>query len=240
MSIKEIEKKYLVEDSINFVNYLKNKNLPVESYNQMYLQMKEKESFVITKDRNNFYLVVNDENSLQEKLRLEVDNETYNNLLTLDGEKITKNKFSINPFKNTLRVRVINDQEAIFCIKGQKSEDGLSCPEIEFEIDIFAANYLKNFENTSLEKFRYKINLEDNLIEIDEYCKNLNGLYTIEVEFKDEESANNYRLPKELEQYKITEITKDNRFSNYNLSIVKDLSDVYKKKENKRKSRLKR
>lgn len=230
----EIEKKYLVNDIENFLNYIKENNLEFESYEQMYLQMKEPDSFVVLKDRSSFFLVINDENSLQEELKLEITEEKYNELKSLKGKELSKDKFAIDPLKNTIRVRVIDNDKAVFCVKGEKSKNGLSCPEIEFDIEVFAANYLKNFENTSLEKKRYKTIIDDNLLEIDEYSKSLNGLYTIEVEFDNEDSANAYELPQSISQYNIEDITNEKKFSNYNLSKVKSLNDVLKKKNSNR------
>ena len=50
-------------------------------------------------------------------------------------------------------------------------------------------------EGKRLEKIRYEIPYEDNIIELDIYCGNLEGLVTAEVEFSTEKESDNFVLP---------------------------------------------
>lgn len=69
--------------------------------------------------------------------------------------------------------------------------------EIEFEIpyskykDIIN---LKMYKGTIINKLRYRISLENNLVaELDVYGKELFGLIIVEVEFKTEEEAKSFK-----------------------------------------------
>ncbi|MFR7544910.1 MAG: hypothetical protein ACLUWN_03075 [Clostridia bacterium] len=111
-------------------------------------------------------------------------------------------------------------------------------PKEEFE------KLIKKPISNIIEKTRITIPIENNLkVEIDVYCDYLEGLLTAEVEFQDEEQANNFQKPdwlgeelgyKKLSNRKLAEMTKDEwqkevtkEFIKNNNIIIKMLKDNY-------------
>ena len=70
-------------------------------------------------------------------------------------------------------------------------------------------------ESRIIDKTRYKIPYEEYTIELDIYKENLDGLLTAEVEFKNEEESNQFKLP----EYFDTELTDDPNYKNKNLAL---------------------
>lgn len=111
-------------------------------------------------------------------------------------------------------------------------------PKEEFE------KLIKKPISNIIEKTRITIPIENNLkVEIDVYYDYLEGLLTAEVEFQDEEQANNFQKPdwlgeelgyKKLSNRKLAEMTKDEwqkevtkEFIKNNNIIIKMLKDNY-------------
>ena len=111
-------------------------------------------------------------------------------------------------------------------------------PKEEFE------KLIKKPISNIIEKTIITIPIENNLkVEIDVYCDYLEGLLTAEVEFQDEEQANNFQKPdwlgeelgyKKLSNRKLAEMTKDEwqkevtkEFIKNNNIIIKMLKDNY-------------
>lgn len=111
-------------------------------------------------------------------------------------------------------------------------------PKEEFE------KLIKKPISNIIEKTRITIPIENNLkVEIDVYYNYLEGLLTAEVEFQDEEQANNFQKPdwlgeelgyKKLSNRKLAEMTKDEwqkevtkEFIKNNNIIIKMLKDNY-------------
>lgn len=111
-------------------------------------------------------------------------------------------------------------------------------PKEEFE------KLIKKPISNIIEKTRIKIPIENNLkVEIDVYYDYLEGLLTAEIEFQDEEQANNFQKPdwlgeelgyKKLSNRKLAEMTKDEwqkevtkEFIKNNNIIIKMLKDNY-------------
>lgn len=111
-------------------------------------------------------------------------------------------------------------------------------PKEEFE------KLIKKPISNIIEKTRITIPIENNLkVEIDVYCDYLEGLLTAEVEFQNEEQANNFQKPdwlgeelgyKKLSNRKLAEMTKDEwqkevtkEFIKNNNIIIKMLKDNY-------------
>ncbi|MFT7824146.1 MAG: CHAD domain-containing protein [Sulfurimonas sp.] len=67
-------------------------------------------------------------------------------------------------------------------------------------------------------KDRYTFEYENNLYEMDIFKGALKGLCYLEIEFEDEETAKDYRLPKIFETLLVAEVTYDSSFNNSALS----------------------
>jgi len=116
--------------------------------------------------------------------------------------------------KPEIRVRKKNTKYYI-TIKG---EEKLIRNEWETEIPKWVFYELwKNTKNMRIEKIRYAINDNDNNnLEIDFFKNNLEGLYILECEFKNENDAMNFNPPKWLGT--INDVTNDKRYYNKNLA----------------------
>ncbi len=139
-----------------------------------------------------------------------------NNLKNYKSKEISQGYISdINP---TIRIRKQNDQH-ILTIKSvanvAKNKQHLINEEIEFEIskDKFE-NLSTKVDNNFIEKTRYFIELSDHIAELDIYHNDLSPLVTVEVEFKNEASALDFKPP---EWFGI-DVTKDIRYKNFYLS----------------------
>lgn len=114
------------------------------------------------------------------------------------------------------------------CYLTKKSTGQLVREEIEKEIDektyfLLLANFI---ENNVIRKKRYYIPLSSRLTaEIDVYEDQLEGLKVVEVEFDNEESANNFDVPNWFGK----EITYDSNYKNKNLSKLNKYNKVYSK-----------
>ena len=99
-----------------------------------------------------------------------------------------------------------------------KSGGTLSRKELEIGIPKFIFNILwPKTEGRRIEKIRYSKSLSSGLVlEFDEYFGSLKGLITLEVEFSDEDSANNFMLPEYIQGI---DITADMKYKNKNLAI---------------------
>ncbi len=111
----------------------------------------------------------------------------------------------------TVRVRVAGNQ-GLITIKGKTT--GISRPEYEYEIPVTEANELiNNFSAFNvIEKYRYCIEFEGNIWEIDEFLGDNSGLVVAEIELNDE----NQQFVKP--QWVGEEVSYDKRYSNSYLS----------------------
>lgn len=119
---------------------------------------------------------------LLETARLSELTQTYINLPNVNGE---------------CRVRSIDNKIFKFTLKRPVSEDGLIREEIEEEISREDYElFLHNQIGDTIKKSRYEISAENDLnYELDIYHDNLEGLMVVEVEFANEELANNFVKP---------------------------------------------
>jgi CYTH domain-containing protein len=97
-----------------------------------------------------------------------------------------------------------------------KSGGNKTRTEVEIEIgkDQFEALWPLT-EGKRVEKTRYEYPYVGDLIEIDIYRGQLEGLITAEVEFESEDASTNFRPPIYMER----EITDDKRYKNQNLAL---------------------
>ncbi len=133
-----------------------------------------------------------------------------NSLETYVSNKIKQSYISTKP---TIRVREQNN-EYILTVKGsgkiKKEEYELNISKEEYE------NLLLKKEGDTIEKTRYLIPIHNNLIaELDIYHKNLNGLFTVEVEFDSIEAYESFIAP----NWFGLDVSTDKHYKNTSLSI---------------------
>ncbi len=86
--------------------------------------------------------------------------------------------------------------------------------EAEISEDLFNELW-STTEGKRVEKTRYKIPYGKHFIELDEYHGKLQGLYTAEIEFKNEDDSNNFVAP----DWFGGEVTEDKGYKNQNLAL---------------------
>lgn len=92
-----------------------------------------------------------------------------------------------------------------------KSAGRLSRDELEVELDSYQYKQLKGSSiSNTITKIRHILEYEENIVEIDEYILDLNGLLIAEVEFESVEEANSFIPPAFLGK----EVTNDMSFKN--------------------------
>ncbi len=90
-------------------------------------------------------------------------------------------------------------------------------------IEVTKANYLKKRKKLvghKIFKNRYTIEQDREKYFIDRYLDNLDGLYMLEVLFKNKKDRLNYELPDIFRHFVIKDITKDERYQNKNLALL--------------------
>ncbi len=124
-------------------------------------------------------------------------------------QKIVQTYLNFSP---EIRVRNINNGEKyILTIKSDMSVDGLTRDEKEYYIsEDEYNNLLKKQEGNTIVKTRYQIFDNGNIMEIDIFEKQLEGLAYMEVEFETEEKARAFETPK----WVIRDVTDDIRYKN--------------------------
>jgi len=102
----------------------------------------------------------------------------------------------------------------------------------EYEEFVDRDEYLKYRKEASniLQKYRYIFDIGKNRFELDEFIGKLKGLNILEIEFRDENSANQFTLPKLFEDIVISEVTEDIRFTNGYLSKTMKIPTTKKDK----------
>ncbi len=133
---------------------------------------------------------------------------------TSNSVQISQAYLFIDEDGNELRLRKKSNSEGDQFIQTYKSKGDLKRSEVEFEIEKEDFHALwEHAAQRVLKKKRYLIQYEHLLIELDEYQEKLEGLLIVEIEFKDEISANKFTPFDWLGR----EITYDAKFKNKNL-----------------------
>lgn len=119
-------------------------------------------------------------------------------------------------FDPEMRVRDYNNGQSFeFTMKNNMSIDGLIRDEVN--IDITKEQYdnlIKKQEGTTINKTRYQFYADGQLIAIDIFHGDLDGLAYMEIEFKTEEESKNYKEPK----WVIKDVTGDINYKNGHLA----------------------
>ena len=121
----------------------------------------------------------------------------------------------------TYRVRKMGNKY-FYCVKGEgliareESEEEISKEEYAF--------YLVHKTGNSIHKTRYFIPLgyDDLVAELDVYHDQLDGLYTVEVEFKEDYDLSSFVPPSWFGK----DVTKDSRYKNANLAKIDSISSL--------------
>lgn len=163
----------------------------------------------------------------------------YRDKLTIIRVRDIKEKYPTNAQKYIYTVKTKGDIEYTNDYNvGKKYEIENDIPKEEFE------KLIKKPISNIIEKTRITAPIENNLkVEIDIYYNYLEGLLTAEIEFQNEEQANNFSKPdwlaeelgyKKLSNRKLAEMTKDEwqkevtkEFIENNNIIIKQLKENY-------------
>lgn len=131
------------------------------------------------------------------------------NFLTYEKKELSQAYISKKP---TIRIRKEND-EYFLTIKGKGS-----IKRLEYTLKISKKEYkslLIKVDGNFINKTRYYIPLEGTMVaELDIYHDFLNGLYTVEVEFNNDEECENFIKPNWFGD----DISSDKRYKNTSLS----------------------
>lgn len=119
-------------------------------------------------------------------------------------------------FEPEMRVRNYNNGQFYeFTLKNNMSKDGMIRDEVN--IDITKEQYdnlIKKKEGTTIHKVRYQLYDDGQLIAIDIFKDNLDGLAYMEIEFATEEESNNFKTP----EWVIKDVTGDINYKNGHLA----------------------
>ena len=115
-----------------------------------------------------------------------------------------------------MRVRDYNNGESFeFTMKNNMTIDGMIRDEIN--IDITKEQYdnlVIKQEGNTIDKTRYQLYDDGQIIALDIFHGDLDGLAYMEIEFKTEEESNNYREP----DWVIKDVTSDINYKNGHLA----------------------
>ena len=127
-------------------------------------------------------------------------------------KKYIKQGFLNSNKDRVVRIRIV-DQQGFLTIKGKSSHKGTTRFEWEQKISFKDANELLNLcEEGIIEKNRYYHQIENHIVEIDEFLGDNIGLLVAEIELK--EQHEDFKKP----HYLGKEVTGDEKYYNSNLS----------------------
>jgi len=128
------------------------------------------------------------------------------------------------PDGNPIRIRKYGNKYFLTIKKGE----GLVREEYEKELrENEFKNLLSNAKNIrSIFKTRYIVKLKKITYEIDRFKIDLKGLYFLEVEFKNVDDANRFKINKIFQNLILADVTDDRRFSNFSLASTKTIPSL--------------
>ncbi|MBO5478043.1 MAG: adenylate cyclase [Clostridia bacterium] len=115
-------------------------------------------------------------------------------------------------FSPEIRVRKINNgEDYTFAVKTNMTSDGMIRDELENQItEEEYNNLITKKEGNTIYKTRYQLFDGNNLLAIDIFSNDLEGLAYLEIEFENEEQANNFETP----DWVIKDVTNDIEYKN--------------------------
>lgn len=157
---------------------------------------------------------LSDDKEIERKWLIKREDIPYN----LDDSNVQK--FEIEQtylcFDPEMRVRDYNNGQSYeFTIKNNMTSDGLIRDEIN--IDIAKEQYdnlIKKQEGITIHKTRYQFYADGQLIAIDIFHNELDGLAYMEIEFKSKDESDNYKTP----NWVIKDVTSDINYKNGHLA----------------------
>lgn len=175
--------------------------------------------------------IVNKE-KYNQKYENKIENITADNVeiekkYLIDKEKIPYDLSNVNAeiteieqtyicFSPEIRVRKLNGgSQYTFTVKTNMTSDGMTRDEFENYItEEEYNNLIKKKEGNTIHKTRYQFLDGDNLLAIDIFHDDLDGLAYLEVEFANEEEANEFETP----NWVIKDVTEDVNYKNGHLA----------------------
>lgn len=156
--------------------------------------------------------ILADDLEIEKKWLIDVDNIPYN----FEKGEIEKIEQTYICFSPEIRVRRINDgQRYTFTVKTGITADGMIRNELEEEITKEEyENMLKKQEGNTINKTRYQFFEDGYVYAIDIFSGDLSGLAYLEVEFKNQEEANNFEAPDWIKK----DVTADLNYKNGHLA----------------------
>ena len=158
--------------------------------------------------------ILSDDKEVERKWLIKKENIPYN--LNDSNVQIFEIKQTYLCFEPEMRVRNYNNgQEYEFTIKNNMTSDGLVRDEIN--IDITKEQYenlIKKQEGITINKTRYQLYADGQIIAIDIFHDELDGLAYMEIEFRNEEESNTYKTP----DWVIKDVTSDVNYKNGHLA----------------------
>ncbi len=114
---------------------------------------------------------------------------------------------------NTVRVRLVNNEEANITVKGNRN--GMGRPEYEYTIPMLDGIGILSICKYTIDKIRYMVKYNDIMISVDVFTGSNTGLVIAEIEFTDTTIAQNTNL---LPDWIGEEVTDNELYYNLNLA----------------------
>lgn len=158
--------------------------------------------------------VLSDDKEIERKWLIKKEDIPYN--LTGENVYVYEIKQTYISFSPEMRVRDYNNGESYeFTLKDNMTQDGMIRDEINIDIDKEQYdNLVKKQEGTTIHKTRYQLLVDGQLVAIDIFHDELDGLAYMEIEFPSEEESNNFKEP----DWVIKDVTSDVRYKNGHLA----------------------
>ena len=157
---------------------------------------------------NKINSIMADTVEIEKKWIIDKENIPYN----LSNSEIIEIEQTYISFSPEIRVRKINGgEEYTFAVKTNMTSDGMIRDEMEYYItEEEYNNLITKKEGNTIYKTRYQFLDGDYLFEIDIFSGELEGLAYLEIEFENQEEANNFEMP----SWVIKDVTSDLSYKN--------------------------
>ena len=158
--------------------------------------------------------IMNDDKEIERKWLINKDKIPYN--LNGSDVRVFDIKQTYLCFDPEIRVREYNNGQAYeFTIKTNMTKDGMVRDETNIDINKEQYdNLIIKQEGNTIHKTRYQFYADGQLIAIDIFHGDLDGLAYMEIEFKTEEESREYKEPK----WVIKDVTSDINYKNGHLA----------------------